>query len=336
MAIAAFAPAKVNLYLHVIGRRADGYHLVDSLVAFADIGDRITAREAPTLSLEVGGPEASSIAGLGDDNLVLRAARLLAERAASARGAALYLEKNLPVAAGIGGGSSDAAAALRALIALQDKLKPSAARVVRQLEKGGLRVFMVTGDNPRAAAVMAAQAGPGPHDAAHRQIRRLLHPVDAQRHVQLLRLRIAGRARRLVGRRGEELAEGMNGIGLEFAAHIHDGRHAELLAPLRLAALRCNASKCLQKHRQEEVVAGDTPIARRAHEPRNGDVLSFSAATMPIFPSDDEPFGRETPYGTAIKLYEYQYIGERSNIIFGKRVILRRLELLLPTPSIWK
>jgi 4-diphosphocytidyl-2-C-methyl-D-erythritol kinase len=115
MAIAAFAPAKVNLYLHVIGRRADGYHLVDSLVAFADIGDRITAREAPTLSLEVGGPEASSIAGLGDDNLVLRAARLLAERAASARGAALYLEKNLPVAAGIGGGSSDAAAALGAL-----------------------------------------------------------------------------------------------------------------------------------------------------------------------------------------------------------------------------
>jgi hypothetical protein len=67
-----------------------------------------------------------------------------------------------------------------------------------------------------------------------------------------------------------------------------------------------------------------------AHEPRNGDVLSFSAAAMPIFPSDDEPFGRETTYGTAIKLYEYQYIGERSNIIFGKRVILRRLELLLP------
>ncbi len=68
----------------------------------------------------------------------------------------------------------------------------------------------------------------------------------------------------------------------------------------------------------------------RAHEPRNGDVLAFSAVTMPLFPNDDEPFGRETTYGTAIKLYEYQYIGERSNIIFGKRVILRRLELLLP------
>ncbi len=115
MAVAAFAPAKVNLYLHVIGRRADGNHLVDSLVAFADIGDLITARKAPSLSLEVGGPEARSIAGLGEDNLVLRAARLLAERAAVAPGASLYLEKNLPVAAGIGGGSSDAAAALRAL-----------------------------------------------------------------------------------------------------------------------------------------------------------------------------------------------------------------------------
>jgi hypothetical protein len=68
----------------------------------------------------------------------------------------------------------------------------------------------------------------------------------------------------------------------------------------------------------------------KQHEARHGDVLSFSAATMPLFPNDDVPYGRETTFGTAIKLYEYQYIGERSNIIFGKRVILRRLELLLP------
>jgi hypothetical protein len=68
----------------------------------------------------------------------------------------------------------------------------------------------------------------------------------------------------------------------------------------------------------------------RQHEARHGEVLSFSAATMPIFPDDNVPFGREAAFGTAIKLYEYQYIGERSNIIFGKRVILRRLELLLP------
>jgi hypothetical protein len=68
----------------------------------------------------------------------------------------------------------------------------------------------------------------------------------------------------------------------------------------------------------------------KEHEQRHGEVLAFTAATMPIFPDDNAPFGRETSFGTAIKLYEYQYIGERSNIIFGKRVILRRLELLLP------
>jgi 4-diphosphocytidyl-2-C-methyl-D-erythritol kinase len=118
MAVAAFAPAKVNLYLHLIGTRADAYHLVDSLVAFADIGDRITARPAAALSLEIDGPQAASLAGLGEDNLVLRAARLLADHAGVAAHVALYLQKNLPVAAGVGGGSSDAAAALRALCAL--------------------------------------------------------------------------------------------------------------------------------------------------------------------------------------------------------------------------
>jgi 4-diphosphocytidyl-2-C-methyl-D-erythritol kinase len=118
MAVTAFAAAKVNLYLHVTGRRDDGYHLLDSLVAFPDIGDRLTAEPAAGLSLEIGGPEAASLAGQVRDNLVLRAARLLADHTGKARGAVLRLEKNLPVAAGIGGGSSDAAAALRALSAL--------------------------------------------------------------------------------------------------------------------------------------------------------------------------------------------------------------------------
>jgi 4-diphosphocytidyl-2-C-methyl-D-erythritol kinase len=126
VAVAAFAPAKVNLYLHVTGRRDDGYHLLDSLVAFADIGDRLTAEPAKSLSLTVDGPEATDLAAAGDDNLVLRAARLLAERAGITAGAALRLEKHLPVAAGIGGGSSDAAAALLALnrlwrISLEDE-----------------------------------------------------------------------------------------------------------------------------------------------------------------------------------------------------------------------
>lgn len=112
--VTCFAAAKVNLYLHLLGRRADGYHLVDSLVAFADIGDRLTARAGGALSLEVTGTEAEALAG-ESDNLVLRAARALADHAGITAAAALHLEKNLPVAGGIGGGSADAAAALRAL-----------------------------------------------------------------------------------------------------------------------------------------------------------------------------------------------------------------------------
>lgn len=113
------APAKLNLYLHVTGRRADGYHLLDSLVAFADIGDRISAAPAARLSLDLTGPFAPALAGEAvESNLVWRAAMALAARLGRAPDAALTLEKNLPVASGIGGGSSDAAAALKALAAL--------------------------------------------------------------------------------------------------------------------------------------------------------------------------------------------------------------------------
>jgi 4-diphosphocytidyl-2-C-methyl-D-erythritol kinase len=109
------APAKLNLYLHVLGRRADGYHLLDSLVAFADVGDVVTARPAPALSLEITGPFAGAVQDDLSENLVWRAATALAGRAGIEPKAALTLEKNLPVASGIGGGSSDAAAALKAL-----------------------------------------------------------------------------------------------------------------------------------------------------------------------------------------------------------------------------
>ncbi|HML09231.1 MAG TPA: 4-(cytidine 5'-diphospho)-2-C-methyl-D-erythritol kinase [Stellaceae bacterium] len=117
-AVNVFAPAKINLYLHVVGRRGDGYHLLDSLVVFADIGDEITAAPADALSLAISGPEAAALAERGDDNLVLRAARALAAHYGIKTRAALRLVKNLPVASGIGGGSSDAAAAIRALAAL--------------------------------------------------------------------------------------------------------------------------------------------------------------------------------------------------------------------------
>ncbi len=108
------APAKINLYLHVTGRRDDGYHLLDSLVAFAEIGDVLSAEPAETLSLRLAGPFAAGLAA-EPDNLVLRAARALAAEAGVTPGAHLVLEKNLPVASGIGGGSADAAAALRLL-----------------------------------------------------------------------------------------------------------------------------------------------------------------------------------------------------------------------------
>nr|WP_325601823.1 4-(cytidine 5'-diphospho)-2-C-methyl-D-erythritol kinase [Rhodopila sp.] len=108
------APAKVNLYLHVVGRRDDGYHLLDSLVVFAGIGDRLTVEPSDALTLRVTGPFAAGLAAEAD-NLVLRAARALAGLCGAVPRGALTLEKNLPVASGIGGGSADAAAALRLL-----------------------------------------------------------------------------------------------------------------------------------------------------------------------------------------------------------------------------
>lgn len=112
--LVAFAPAKVNLTLHVLGRRPDGYHEIESLVVFADAGDRLTLTPGDRLELDVRGPTAEA-AGTGSDNLVLKAARALAERVGGLRLGSFTLEKSLPVAAGLGGGSSDAAAALRLL-----------------------------------------------------------------------------------------------------------------------------------------------------------------------------------------------------------------------------
>jgi 4-diphosphocytidyl-2-C-methyl-D-erythritol kinase len=114
-AVEVFAPAKVNLTLAVGPPRPDGRHPLQSITAFADVGDRLRLEPAPTLSLQVKGPFAG---GLQDepDNLVLRAARVLAKAAGGPeRGAALTLDKRLPIASGIGGGSADAAAALRGL-----------------------------------------------------------------------------------------------------------------------------------------------------------------------------------------------------------------------------
>ena len=115
----AFAPAKINLTLHITGQRADGYHLLDSLVLFADVGDRISVTPGGAgLRLTVTGPMAAGVP-TDDSNLVLRAAQ-----AAGLDAAAISLEKHLPAAAGIGGGSSDAAATLRAVAQIKPGNRP--------------------------------------------------------------------------------------------------------------------------------------------------------------------------------------------------------------------
>lgn len=111
------AHAKVNLWLNVVGRRPDGYHLLDSLVAFVDLADTLDVRPSDRLSLELAGSQAAGLAA-DPDNLVLKAARLLADRAGVAPRVTIRLGKHIPVAAGLGGGSADAAAALRALTEL--------------------------------------------------------------------------------------------------------------------------------------------------------------------------------------------------------------------------
>ena len=122
-AIEVFAPAKINLTLHVTGQREDGYHLLDSYVCFAGIGDRLTVEKADTMTLAVTGPFAKGVP-TGPENLVCRAAALLGLNAR------ITLEKNLPAAAGIGGGSADAAATIHALTDLYNVPLPDPRQVL--------------------------------------------------------------------------------------------------------------------------------------------------------------------------------------------------------------
>lgn len=144
--LTATAPAKVNLTLHVTGQREDGYHLLDSLVVFADVGDQLTVLPGQDLRLSVGGPFAHGVPS-DDRNLVLRAARALAQLRGVDRGAAIQLDKHLPHAAGLGGGSSDAAVALT-LLAQFWEVAPLPADAPEALALG--------------ADVPACMQGPGP------------------------------------------------------------------------------------------------------------------------------------------------------------------------------
>ncbi|WBO24662.1 4-(cytidine 5'-diphospho)-2-C-methyl-D-erythritol kinase [Sphingomonas abietis] len=117
MPLAETGFAKINLALHVRRRRPDGYHDLETLFAFCADGDELTAGPADALTLAIVGPFGEGLSA-GEDNLVLRAARALQAAAGIARGAAIRLDKRLPVASGIGGGSADAAAAMRLLVRL--------------------------------------------------------------------------------------------------------------------------------------------------------------------------------------------------------------------------
>lgn len=132
--LSEIAPAKINLTLRVLGRRADGYHELESIVAFADLADRIALEPGEALALDVAGPFAAA-SGNVSDNLVLKAVSALRERVVGVKAGRFNLEKNIPVAAGVGGGSADAAAALRLLarangLSVDDARLMDAARVV--------------------------------------------------------------------------------------------------------------------------------------------------------------------------------------------------------------
>ena len=146
-ALVEHAPAKVNLTLAVLGRRADGYHLLDSLVTFAGAGDRLALVPGGTLSLHVRGLTAAE-AGPLDGNLVLKAARALATEIPNLKVGRFMLDKRLPVAAGLGGGSSDAGATLR-LLARANRLPLDDVRLRKVARRTGADVPVCVDPRPR-------------------------------------------------------------------------------------------------------------------------------------------------------------------------------------------
>ena len=147
MALVDHAPAKVNLTLAVLGRRDDGYHTLDSLVVFAAIGDRLTFVPGAALALKVQGANAIK-AGPLDDNLVIKAARALQREMPDLKVGAFMLDKRLPVAAGLGGGSADAAAALR-LLARANRLSLNDTRLYKIARTLGADVPVCVDPRPR-------------------------------------------------------------------------------------------------------------------------------------------------------------------------------------------
>lgn len=141
------APAKVNLTLRILGRRSDGYHEIESLVAFAAVADVLSVTPGPSLSLTVSGPTAAA-SGSVSHNLVLKAARALAAQIEGLKLGRFALSKGLPVAAGLGGGSSDAAAALR-LLARINNLAGGDSRLMQAARATGADVPVCLDPRPR-------------------------------------------------------------------------------------------------------------------------------------------------------------------------------------------
>lgn len=158
------APAKINLALHLRRRRPDGYHDLESIFAFTAFGDTLRGEAADALSLTLSGPTASG-ADVGDDNLVLRAGRALQAAAGGGHGARLHLEKHIPVAAGLGGGSADAAAALRLLNRLWGLDWPLA-RLAALAEPLGADVPVCVFSQTRFGAGKGEALAPWPQDYA--------------------------------------------------------------------------------------------------------------------------------------------------------------------------
>lgn len=156
--LSVLAPAKVNLYLHVTGRRGDGYHTLDSLVVFADTGDRVRLKTASHFAFSIDGPYARAFTAAEQDasedstNLVVKAVRGLARLVNRPLAVDIRLTKNLPLAAGIGGGSSDAAAAIWALLEWWD-IAPQAVQGLDDLLLG------LGADVPVCMACHAARVG---------------------------------------------------------------------------------------------------------------------------------------------------------------------------------
>ncbi|WP_299004246.1 4-(cytidine 5'-diphospho)-2-C-methyl-D-erythritol kinase [uncultured Caulobacter sp.] len=197
MRLSAFAPAKVNLFLHIGGPDTEGYHPISSLMVFADVGDQVMIQPSDAPGFETTGPFGASIPA-GDDNLVLRAARAFhAKLGGPVPPYRLILDKRLPIAAGLGGGSSDAGAALKLLRdalaprLADDALEPLAAslgadgaacfRATALMAEGRGEVLSPAPALPPLHAVLVNPGVPSPTGAVYRAYDAAVHPEGAAR-----------------------------------------------------------------------------------------------------------------------------------------------------------